>query len=264
MGQEVPLPLLQAVVEQEEEALRQGLQTLQAAELLVEARLAPEPVYTFKHALIQETAYQLLLKRTRQQVHQRIAQVWTARFPTLVETQPERLAQHYTEAGLAEQAVGYWQHAGERSIGRSAYVEAVAQLSRGLEVLHTLPDTPARARQELDLQLTLGWALKRSKGNGAPETGQAYTRAQELCRQVGDTPQLLRVLEGLGTFHQQRGEFQTARALLEQYLTLAQDHPDPAFLMVAYADLGACVYFLGELPVAEAHLEQGLALAAPQ
>lgn len=101
MGQEVPLPLLQAVVEQAEEALRQGLRTLQAAELLVEARLAPAPVYTFKHALIQETAYQLLLKRTRQQVHQRIAQVWVEGFPSLVETQPERLAQHYTEAGLA-------------------------------------------------------------------------------------------------------------------------------------------------------------------
>ena len=105
----------------------------------------------FKHALIQDAAYQSLLKSTRQQYHKRIAQVLEARFPETAEMQPELLAHHYTEAGLAEPSVGYWQQAGERSVQRSAYVEAINYLTKGVEVLKTLPNTPERAQRELDV-----------------------------------------------------------------------------------------------------------------
>src|SRR4029450_3802653 len=121
--------------------------------------MPPQAIYVFKHALIQDAAYQSLLKSTRQQYHQLIAQVLAEDFPYNAETQPEVLAHHYTEAGLSAQAIPYWQRAGQRAIERSAHLEAIAHLSKGLEVLGTLPDTPERAQQELDLQITLGAAL---------------------------------------------------------------------------------------------------------
>ena len=244
IGTEVPLPLLEAVAELPEAALHRGLAHLQAAEFLYETRLFPERAYTFKHALTQQVAYQSLLTSTRQRYHGQLAQALAAR-PETMETQPELLAHHATEAGLAEQAVGYWQRAGERSNVRSAYGEAVVHLSRGLEVLQTLPDTPARARQELEMQLTLARALYVTKGLGAPERGHTLARARELCLQVGDTPQLFRVLGGLAGFHQQRGEFQRARELAEQYLSLAQDLQDPALRMAAHTQMGLIVVFPG-------------------
>ena len=206
LGHEFSYALLQAVAPWDEETVRQELQQLVVAELLYQRGLPPQATYVFKHALIQDAAYQSLLKRTRQQYHQHIAQVLEAQFPEIVETQPELLAHHYTEAGLAAQAVGYWQRAGERSHTRSTYVEAVAHLTQGLEVLQTLSDIPARAPRELDLQLTRGQVLAVTKGAGAPEVGHVIARARELCRQVGDASQLLRVLGGLGRFYRQRGE----------------------------------------------------------
>src|SRR5690606_22586643 len=145
-----------AIADLSEVSLDRSLVHLQSAEFLYETRLSPEREYTFKHALTHEVAYQSLLTRTRQQYHQRTAQVLAERFPDLAETQPELLAQHYTAAGLAEEAVAYWQRAGERSRARSADVEAVAHLTQGLDVLRTLPATPRRDQHELDLQLMLG------------------------------------------------------------------------------------------------------------
>jgi tetratricopeptide (TPR) repeat protein len=186
------------------------------------------------------------------------------RFPDLAEAQPERLAQHYTEAGLAEPAVGYWQRAGQRAMEPSAYVEAVAHCTTGLDVLRTLADTPTRTRQELEVQLTLGQALAGTKGFAAPETGHALARARELCQQVGDSPRLFAILAGLRSFYWIWGELQTARQLAEECLTLAQHQPDPARLIEAHQGLGITLYRLGELVPARAHLERGIALYTPQ
>ena len=164
LGREFSYALLQAVSPWDEETLQRGLQQLVEAEFLYQRGLPPQATYLFKHALIQDAAYQSLLRSTRQQYHQRIAQVLEARFPEICETQPELLAHHYTEAGLLAQAIPYWQRAGQRAIERSANLEAIAHLTQGLEVLATLPDTPERAQQELDLQTTLGPALMATKG----------------------------------------------------------------------------------------------------
>ena len=193
---------------------------------------------------------------------QQLAQALEAR-PETVETQPELLAHHCTEAGLAAPAVGYWQRAGERSKARSAYVEAVAHLTKGLEVLQTLPDTPERAQHELDMQVALGQALQVTKGLSAPEVGHAYARARELCQQVGDTPQLFVVLAGLAEFYRARGELEAARDLGEQFLALAQSQHDPERLAYAYSVLGRVLFFLGEFVPAHAHLERALAISAP-
>src|SRR5262249_32010610 len=144
IGTDVPLPVLHTVAESPEAAVQQSLAQLQAAEFLYETRLFPTSVYTFKHALTRQAAYQSLLISTRQQLHGQIAQVLETQFAPMAETQPERLAHHYTEAGLGAQALAYWQRAGQRAAERSAHAEAVSHLTKGLEVLATLPDTHTR------------------------------------------------------------------------------------------------------------------------
>src|SRR6266498_1489941 len=180
IGTDVPWRLLHALADLPDEALHRSLAHLHDAEFLDETRLFPEREYTFKHTLIQEAAYQSLLKSTRQQVHQRIAQVLEAQCPDHVVTQPERLAHHYTEAGLYAQAVGHWQRAGQRALERSAHAEAISHLRQGLAVLASVPDTPERAAHELTFQITLGPASMASKGFGVPEVEHAYTRARAL------------------------------------------------------------------------------------
>ena len=150
LGREFSYELLQAVSPWDEGTLQQGLQQLVEAEFLYQRGLPPQATYLFKHALIQDAAYQSLLRSTRQQYHQRIAQVLEARFPETVETQPELLAHHYTEAGCAEQAIPYWQRAGQQASDRSAYLEAISHFTTGIELLTTLPETPERTQQALD------------------------------------------------------------------------------------------------------------------
>jgi class 3 adenylate cyclase len=169
LGREFAYALLRAVAPLDEATLQHGLAQLVEAELLYQRGLLPQATYLFKHALVQDAAYQSLLRSTRQQYHQRIAQVSEAQFLETATTQPELLAHHYTEAGLTAQAIPYWQRAGQRAVERSANLEAVAHLTKGLEVLTTLPDTPERAQQELVMQTTLGPALVAIKGQASPE-----------------------------------------------------------------------------------------------
>jgi TOMM system kinase/cyclase fusion protein len=264
IGRQFGYEILRAVSPLDDAALQQGLRQLVEAELLYQRGVPPQATYLFKHALIQDTAYQSLLKSTRQQYHQRIAQVLAEQFPDTTETQPELLAHHYTEAGLTEQAIPYWQRAGQRAIQHSAHVEAISHLSRGLALLKTLPDTPERAQQELSIQTTFGPALMAAKGFAAPEAEHAYARARDLCQHIGETRHLFPVLWGLWILYTARAELQTGRELGEQLLTLAQSVQDPALLLGAHQALGQTLFFLGELASAQAHLEQGRALCDPQ
>jgi predicted ATPase/class 3 adenylate cyclase len=259
LGREFTYELLRAVAPLDEATVQQALAQLVEAELLYQRGMPPQATYVFKHALIQDTAYQALLKGTRQQYHQRIAQVLEQQFPETVAMQPELLAQHYTEAGLAEQAVGYWYKAGQRAHERSAHVEAIGHLRKGLAIFTTLPDTLEHRQQELNVQVTLGRVLMATKGVGAPDTGAAYHRARELCQKVGETPQVFPVLGGLVIFYINRGEPQTARELGAQMLSLAQRVRDPAALANAHILLGNTLYFLRAWDVARTHLEQGIA-----
>ncbi|MBI3796901.1 MAG: AAA family ATPase, partial [Deltaproteobacteria bacterium] len=265
IGRQFSYELLHAVSPLDEETLQQGLKQLVEAELVYPRGLGLQVRYLFKHALIQDTAYQSLLKSTRQQYHPQIVQVLVEHFPETVETQPELVAHHYTEAGLIEQAIPYWQQAGEHASLRSAYVEAVAHFTRGLEVLKTLPDTPERAQQELTLQLALNDALLPVKGYTAPEMEKAVTRARELCQQLGETPQLFPVLFRLFLFYGNRGgELQTLRELAEQMMRLAQSVQDRFLLSLAHWTLGVTLLVLGELTSAQTHLEQAIALYDPR
>ena len=263
IGREFSYELVQAVAPIEETRLRQCLGQLVRAELVYQRGLPPDAHYQFKHALIQDTAYESLLKSARQKVHQQIAHVLEGRFPETAGTQPELVAHHYTAAGLGEQAIPYWQQAGERAAQRSAYVEATAHLQRGLELLKSQPDTPERALQELGFQSTLGPVLLGTKGWPAPETGQAFGRARELCRQVGETPLLFPVLFGLWGMYWNRGELHTAQEIGEQLLHIAQTNQDEDLLMVASFTLGIALGQMGTLSKAHVYLEQARALYNP-
>ena len=215
LGREFAYELLQAITPQDEDTLQAGLAQLVAAELLYQRGRPPRARYLFKHALIQDAAYASLLKSTRQHVHQQVAQVFEARFPAFVETQPELVAQHYTAAGCAEQAVRYWQRAGQQASDRSANLEAISHCTTGIELLTTLPETPARTQHALILHIALGAALQIAKGHAAPEVEHAYSQARALCQQVGEPPQLVPVLFGLWRFYLARAQCHMARELGE-------------------------------------------------
>jgi predicted ATPase len=263
LGREFSYELLQAVSPWDERTLRHGLHQLVAAEFLYQQGLPPHATYRFKHALIQDAAYQSLLRSTRQQYHQQIAQVLEARFPALVETQPELVAQHYTVAGCAEQGVRYWQRAGQHASDRSAHVEAISHFTAGIELLKSLPETPTRTQHAVTLHLALGATLQIAKGHAAPEVEHAYTQAYALCPQMGETPELVPVLFGLWRFYNTRAQLHTARELGGTLLRLAQRAHDPALSVVAHYALGLTSFWLGALPAARMHLEEGIARYTP-
>jgi predicted ATPase len=263
MGRQFAYGLLRAVAPWDEAILQRALGQLVEAELLYQRGYPPEATYRFKHALIQEAAHQSLLKRTRQQYHQRIAQALVERFPETAETQPELLAHHYTEAGLGEQALPWWQRAGQRAIRYSAPTEAIRHLTTGLELLKTLPVTPERDQQELTLHIALGAALQMAKGFAAPEVEDAYTRAYALCQQVGETPQLAEVLLGLWRFYVIQPQLHRARQIGEALLRLAQPAHDPSLAVTAHYALGTTWLWLGAFPAARPHLEEGIARYTP-
>jgi predicted ATPase len=263
LGREFAYDLLQAIAPQDEETLQAGLARLVEAEILYLRGRPPRARYIFKHALIQDAAYASLLKSTRQQVHQQLAEVFEARFPAAVEAQPELVAQHYTAAGCTEQAVRYWQRAGQHASDRSANLEAIRHCTTGIELLKTLPETPERTQHALTLHITLGAALQMAKGLAAPEVEHAYTQAHAVCQQVGETPELAPVLFGLWRFYAVRPQLHTARELGETLLRLAQQAHDPALAVSAHYALGFTWYCLGGLPAARMHLEEGIVRYTP-
>ncbi len=258
LGREFTYDLIAAVVRWRDSELEDALHQLVESGLLFCSGRPPESSYRFKHALIQAAAYGLLLVQKRQQLHARIAQVIDDEFPTLAATEPELLARHYAEARLYEEAVTYYYRAGQQALQRSAHLETVNQISRGLALLKSLPATPATAGQEVDLQMTLGPALTATKGYAAPEVEQTYARALALCDQVGETPQLFPVLRGLWIFNVLRGRLQAAHELGGQCLALAHRLHDVDRLPEAHRVLGTTLFYLGEFRAALAHFEQGI------
>jgi class 3 adenylate cyclase/predicted ATPase len=264
LGREFTYDLIQAASPFDEETLKRELAKLIESELLYQRGHPPEARYMFKHALIQDAAYQSLLRGKRQQYHQKIAEVLEKQFPETAETQPELLAHHYTEAGSCAKALPYWQTAGQRAIKRSANVEAIGHLNKGLEVLNTLPEIPERNQQELTLQIALAVPLTATKGYGAPEVEKAYTRARRLCHMVGETPQLLPVLRGMLTFYLMRSDLRTSLELGEQLMRMGKVEQDTVFLLEAHLGMGVALLCMGDPDPAQKHLERGIALYNPQ
>jgi class 3 adenylate cyclase/predicted ATPase len=264
IGRQFAYDLLHAVSQLDDTTLQRELGRLVEAELVYQRGLPPQATYVFKHALIQDTAYESLLKSTRQHYHQRIALVLEVQFPEMTEAQPELLAHHYTEAGLTEKAIYYWYQAGQSAVQRSAHVEAISHLTQGLALLQTLPETPQRLQRELDMHIALGASLIATKGPAAPEVAQAYHRAQHLCAHLDDPHQLFPAVRGFWNYSLIRGELQTAQALGEQLLSLAQHAHNPVMLVAARSALGSTLLYLGAVATAHLHFTQGMALYDPQ
>jgi predicted ATPase/class 3 adenylate cyclase len=264
IGGEFSYGLLRAVHPIHDEDLQAAIRTATDAELIYGRGFPPDATYQFKHALIRDAAYGALLRSRRKELHWRIAEILIERFPERVTSAPELLAHHYTEAGLTEQAVPYWEEAGRNAAQRSANAEASGHLTKALELLRTLTDTPERARHELTIYLALGVALIATKGFAAPEVEKTYARARELCHQIGETQHLFPVLWGLWAFYLVSGQLRIARKLGEQLLTLAQSRQDLPLLLQAHYALAVALFSLGELESARTHFEQSNALYDPQ
>jgi DNA-binding winged helix-turn-helix (wHTH) protein/predicted ATPase/type II secretory pathway predicted ATPase ExeA len=220
--------------------------------------------YRFLHALYQEVLYSRVTPGRGVELHRSIAEREEQAYGQHTREIAAELAVRFERGRDICKAVQYLRLAGENATRRSAHREAISLLTKGVGLLRTLPDAPERTRQELSLQIALGRSLAITRGYSASEVEQVYARALELCKQIGETPQLFRVLRGLWSFYETRAEHQTARGLAEQCLVLARRAQEPLLLLGAHLALGQTLYFLGELAQAREHWEQGIALYNPQ
>ncbi len=264
LGREFAYEMLQSLVPLAEPALKDGLEQLVRNELFFQRGRPPRSRYIFKHALIQDAAYQSLLKRTRQKYHRQVAALMVERFPEAVAAHPELVAHHFGEAGCTEEAIAYSRTAGQDALGRSANVEAVTHFTKSLELLRLLPETPERHQRELELQMALGPSLVAAKGFADPGVGHAYARAWQLCQRLEDNVHLPLVLRGRQIFHLMRGELNKAKEFARQFLDLAERRQDPALLVGSYHALGQTLFFYGDLIAARETVEKGIALFDPE
>jgi class 3 adenylate cyclase len=246
IGREFSHPLLAAVARQTEAQLNSSLDRLVAAGLLFRQGVSPYASYLFKHALVQDAAYGTLLREPRRALHKRIAEVVETAFLDVAESQPELLARHYTDAELIEKAAGFWGKAGERSLARSAVVEASEQLKRALDQIATLPQTPVLRRQQLRLQIALANALMQIKGYAAPEPKAAFEQARlfmERGEALGEVPEdpllLFSFLWGVWSGNYVKFHGEAIKSLASQVMALAERQGTATPLMVGHR-LAAC------------------------
>jgi class 3 adenylate cyclase len=241
-------------------SLYQDLEELVSLGVLQREEEDGKPGYQFRHALLQDAAYQSLLRSTRRQHHRRIAQAMEEQFPEVVETQPELLAHHYTEAGAYEPAIRHWMRAGVRASLHSANLEAVSHLRRGLEVLHSLPESAPRMQQELQLLLALGIPLSQVQGYRSPEVKRTYARARELFRTVGEA---LGGLElpywGPFAYYFARAEFRLSHELAEQLVDLGSRQHNQELLALGYRMMATDFFTWGRMHEALEHVERAMA-----
>jgi len=264
IGREIPLSLLERVSLMSEPALQASIERLIRAGILFTHELPSQRILIFKHALIQDAAYQSLLRAERRLYHDRIAGELVRNFPEVVSTRPEIIARHYTEARRPIEAVDYWTRAGKRALESSATVEAIAYAEAGLAIVGTIAREPVRLSSELNLQLVLGPALMASRGYADPSMERAYGRARELCRQLGDPPALFPVMFGLWTIHCVRARHEEAAAIARDMTALAERDHNDSLLLEADVTAGITHFYVGELEQSRRRLERALALFDPE
>ena len=270
IGREFSHALLASVVSKPATEVGSALDRLIAAGLLFRQGLPPNASYLFKHALVQDAAYGTLLREPRRALHARIAETLERDFPDIAENQPEIMARHRTEAGLIENAAGLWGKAGQRSLERSALFEAVAQFTRALDQIATLPGTPALRREQIKLQVALITPLLHVKGQAAPETKAAVERAHLLIEQAealgepAEDPLLLFVvLYGICVANAGAFNGDAVRELAAQFLTLAEKQGAPVPLLVGHRIMGVSLMFTGNLVESRDHFDRAVALYDP-
>jgi len=262
IGRDFSYSLLRAVVGRDETALKHALAQLEQAELVFRRGEPPEAVYSFKHALVRDAAYESLLKSRRQQLHGQIARALEERFADIVASQPEIVARHFTEAGLVDPAIDYWLKAGHLALSRSANAEAVKHLGQGIELTQSQAPTGERLRKELDFYLALGPAMAATEGYATPETLRVFSRARDLLGDRGTPTEQMTVLWGVYLAHSMRGENIAARDVAHRCLALAAGHEHPGMLALANRFMGQTLWMMGAFVDARFHLDRTLDLCA--
>src|SRR5271166_466669 len=263
LGREFSYPLLAAVVGLEEAELRHGLARLDEAEILFVRGEPPQSSYTFKHALVQEAAYESLLKRTRRQLHGRVVEVLLTQFPERAAAEPEVMARHAELAGETDEAITYYQRAAERAQSRSAHGEAIAQFRKAITLLATQPEGAQRNTHEVALQLLLGGSLIADRGFAHPEVEAPFERARVLCEAVGAAGRLGIAQLGLANFYYNRGDVERGRALAAEVLALAEAQGSAELLVMAHQNVAEPEYYQGKFASSLTHCERALALYDP-
>jgi predicted ATPase len=263
IGREFSHALLVTVLGMPQEDLGSALDRLTTAGLLFRQGVPPHATYLFKHALVQDAAYGMLLREPRRVLHARIAETLERQFAEVAGSQPELLAHHLTECGRLEEAVVAWERAGDRAVSRSALVEAITHFRRGLEILKNLAPSAARA-QELGILLKLGGPVTAVHGYAAPETLEVYTRARALGAENAQSEAHFHVLEGLWGVRYVSANLAAARDLGDQLLVIATSTSQEPQLLRAHTALGCTMFDLGELTTAQKHFEQALAFHDPE
>ena len=246
------------------EDLKASLLNLQGLEFIYEKQLFPELEYIFKHALTQEVAYNSLLLKRRKEIHEKIGQAIEELYSERLEEYYELLAHHYGSSANTPKAVKYLHLAGEQAVKRSAYAEAVGQLSRAVDLVRTLPETWEHKELELPLQITLGQALSVTQGFASVEAEQAHMRARDLAEQLGDTSQLFAVLYELRAIHVNRAEHDKSRPIAEELLRLARGTRELQQLLRALLAMAVTSYWQGESSEALEHAKELLGLYDPE
>ena len=242
-----------------EEGLARALEHLVDLELVSKSGDPPAAVYIFKHALIQDAAYESLLRTTRQQVHGKIAEALRDRFPELAESQPELLARHFEGAGRTDEAIASWMKAGLQAQRQSALRECATHLRHAIALLELQPpNDPKRLQFEMEAQLVLWPALMATLGWGSPEVEAACIRSRELCERLQNSDGLLGSLWGLWTVYFLRANMDEALEAAKPVLELALATESPVLQIVARQAIGYTSYFRGEFPEALAHAETAL------
>jgi class 3 adenylate cyclase/predicted ATPase len=267
IGREFSHALLALVVRKSEAELASAMNRLVASGLLFQQGVPPHASYLFKHARVQDAAYGTMLREPRRALHARIAETLESHFAEIAETQPELVARHCTEAGLIEKAAGLWGNAGQRSLARSALVEAVAQLTRALDQIATLPGTPALRCEQINLQVALVTPLLHVKGYSAPETKAAAERARLLIEQseaLGETPEdpllLFSALYGVWLANYVAFDGDVVRDLAAEFLALAEKQGTTVPLMIGQRAMGLSLLYAGDIARGKAHLDRAIAL----
>jgi tetratricopeptide (TPR) repeat protein len=258
IGREFSYSLLHTLVGRGESALKNALAQLEQAGLVFRRGDPPEAVYSFKHALVRDAAYESLLKSRRQQLHGRIAAVLEEKFPDIVASQPEIVAHHFTQAGLADPAIDYWLKAGQYAARRSANAEALNHLARGLELLPNIADPTLRSKSELLLQTSLGHSLRAIKGWSIDSVKHAYKRALELCEESGFAEHTVPAAFGLWTWNFLRAALGEAQAIAEHLVNTAESLDDSVYKVLAHEALGFTLFARGKFVAARAALERSI------
>jgi tetratricopeptide (TPR) repeat protein len=263
IGREFGYRVLAAVTGSPKDALHSALDQLVAAELLFRRGEHPDAIFSFKHALVQDAAYQSLLRRRRQDLHARTAIALEEQFPEVAKAEPELVANHCAQGGLPEKAVDYWQKAARHASERSSNLEAIRHLNKALEVLATLPEGPERAHRELTTVLAMGVSLHDVEGPASAKSVEVYERACALSEKAGESLERFAALWGLWRSRLWRGDISLAKGLVEDLVGLAERESNRALLLQARHAQWSTTQLSGNLIETLDWARSGLALYDP-